>query len=83
MNVTLAIEGLYSMFSFEQGGMFKYRVIPEACSVERAPASARLLNNSYDVGFYCSTGERSRALALLNAALYWYGVSITEVLTAG
>ena len=27
MNVTLAIEGLYSMFSFEQGGMFKYRVL--------------------------------------------------------
>ena len=37
--------------------------------VEQAPASALLLNNSYDVGFYCSTGERSRAPALLNAAL--------------
>ena len=42
---------------------------PEACSVERAPASARLLNNSYDAGLYCSTGGRSRALALMNAAL--------------
>ena len=38
-------------------------------SAKRAPANVRPLNNSSDVIFYCSVGERSRALALLNAAL--------------
>ena len=38
-------------------------------SAKRAPAIVRPLNNSSDVIFYCSVGERSRALALLNAAL--------------
>ena len=52
-------------------------------SAKRAPANIRRLNNIFDVIFYCSFGERSRALALLNAAQYWYGVSITKVLTAG
>ena len=37
-------------------------------SAKRAPANVRRLNNSSDVIFYCSVGERSRALALLNAA---------------
>ena len=38
-------------------------------SAKRAPANIRRLNNISDVIFYCSVGERSRALALLNAAL--------------
>ena len=37
-------------------------------SVKRAPANVRALNNISDVIFFCSVGERSRALALLNAA---------------
>ena len=37
----------------------------------RAPAKVRQLNNISDVFFYCSVGERSRALALLNAAQVW------------
>ena len=37
-------------------------------SAKRAPANVRRLNNSSDVIFYCSVGERSRALGLLNAA---------------
>ena len=41
-------------------------------SAMRAPAKVRQLNIS-DVIFYCSVGERSRALALLNAAqVYLY-----------
>ena len=38
-------------------------------SAKRAPANVRRLNNISDVIFYCSVGERSRALALLNGAL--------------
>ena len=38
-------------------------------SAKRAPANVRRLNNISDVIFYCLVGERSRALALLNAAL--------------
>ena len=52
--------------------------LPEACSVERAPAIAHLLNNSNDVGFYCSSGERSRTPALLNAALV-FSVTLTPI----
>ena len=37
-------------------------------SAKRAPANVRRLNNISDVIFYCSVGERSRALALLHAA---------------
>ena len=37
-------------------------------SAKRAPAKVRRLNNISDIIFYCSVGERSRALALLNAA---------------
>ena len=43
-------------------------VTPVLRSVKRAPANVRGLNNISDVIFYCSVGERSRALALLNAA---------------
>ena len=43
--------------------------LPVLRSAKRAPAIVRPLNNSSDVIFYCSVGERSRALALLNAAL--------------
>ena len=42
---------------------------PVLRSAKRAPANIRQLNNISDVIFYCSVGERSRALALLNAAL--------------
>ena len=42
---------------------------PVLRSAKRVPANVRRLNNSSDVIFYCSVGERSRALALLNAAL--------------
>ena len=42
---------------------------PVLRSAKRAPSNVRRLNNSSDVIFYCSVGERSRALALLNAAL--------------
>ena len=38
-------------------------------SAKRTPANIHRLNNISDVIFYCSVGERSRALALLNAAL--------------
>ena len=42
-------------------------------SAMRAPAKVRQLNNISDVIFYCSVGERSRALTLLNAAqVYLY-----------
>ena len=44
-------------------------------SANRAPANVRRLNNSSDVIFYCSVGERSRALALLNAAQITYIVT--------
>ena len=37
-------------------------------SAKRTLANVRRLNNSSDVIFYCSVGERSRALSLLNAA---------------
>ena len=40
-------------------------------SAKRAPANARRLNNRKWRQSYCSVGERSRALALLNAALVW------------
>ena len=42
---------------------------PVLRSAKRAPANVRQLNNISDVIFYCSVGERWRALALLNAAL--------------
>ena len=45
-------------------------VKPVLRSAKRAPANVRQLNNISDVIFYCSVGERSRALALLNAALH-------------
>ena len=38
-------------------------------SAKPAAANVRRLNNISDVIFYCSVGERLRALALLNAAL--------------
>ena len=41
---------------------------PVLRSAKRAPANVRRLNNISDVIFYCSVGESSRALALLNAA---------------
>ena len=41
---------------------------PVLRSAKRAPANVRRLNNISDVIFYCSVDERSRALALLNAA---------------
>ena len=34
------------------------------------PASAYLLNNNFDVIFYCPVDERYWTLALLNEALY-------------
>ena len=37
-------------------------------AAKRAPANVRRQNNISDVIFYDSVGERSRALALLNAA---------------
>ena len=43
---------------------------PVLHSAERALANVYLLNNSFDVIFYCSEGERSQMLILLNAALY-------------
>ena len=43
-------------------------IIPVLRSAKRAPANVRRLNNISDVIFYCSIGERSRALALLHAA---------------
>ena len=49
-------------------GMSFHRGKPVLRSAKRAPANVRLLNNSSDVIFYCSVGERSWALALLNAA---------------
>ena len=45
-------------------------------SAKRAPANVRWLNNISDVIFYCSVGERSRALALLNAALIYEFCSV-------
>ena len=47
---------------------------PVLRSAMRAPAKVRQLNNISDVIFYCSVGERSRALALLNAALFVYSL---------
>ena len=47
---------------------------PVLHSAMRAPAKVRQLNNISDVIFYCSVGERSRALALLNAALFVYSL---------
>ena len=46
-----------------------FRSTPVLRSAELAPANVRRLNNISDVIFYCSVGERSQALALLNAAL--------------
>ena len=43
-------------------------ISPVLRSEKRAPANVRQLNSISDVIFYCSVGERSRALALLNAA---------------
>lgn len=42
---------------------------PEASSAKQPPASVHQLINSIGVIFSCSVGERSRKLALLNAAL--------------
>ena len=47
---------------------------PVLRSATRAPAKVRQLNNISDVIFYCLVGERSRALALLNAALFVYSL---------
>ena len=41
---------------------------PKLRSAKQAPANVRRLNKISDVIFYCSVGERSQALALLNAA---------------
>ena len=46
------------------------KLTPVLRSAKRGPANVRRLNNISDVNFYCSVGERSRALALLNAAQY-------------
>ena len=51
-------------------------VSPLLRSAKRAPANVRRLNNISDVIFYCSVGERSRALALMNAALGPYSQSL-------
>ena len=45
-----------------------YQSYPVLRSEKRAPANIRRLNNISDVIFYCLVRERSRALALLNAA---------------
>ena len=50
-------------------GQVEGQKTPVLRSAKRAAANVRLLYNSSDVIFYCSVGERSRALALLNAAL--------------
>ena len=47
-------------------------------SAKRAPENVRRLNNISDVIFYCLVGERSRALALLNAALGYYTSPIVK-----
>ena len=44
---------------------------PVLRSAKRAPANIRRLNNRKWRQSYCSVSERSRALALLNAALVW------------
>ena len=43
--------------------------VPVLRSSKRAPANVRRLNNRNIRQRYCSVGERSRALALLNAAM--------------
>ena len=48
----------------------RIHVTPVLRSAKRVPANVRRLNNISDVVFYCSVGERSRALALLNAS--WF-----------
>lgn len=48
--------------------MLKWVVKPEANLAERVPANDCPLSNNFDVIFYCSVGERSEALTLLNAA---------------
>ena len=55
---------------------------PVLRSAKRAPANIRRLNNISDVIFYCSVGERSRALALLNAALLINTIKIPSLLIA-
>ena len=55
----------YQLFTF---GM-THHCIPVLRSAKRAPANVRRLNNRKCRQRYCSVGERSRALALLNAAL--------------
>ena len=52
---------------------------PVLRSAKRALANVRRLNNSSDVIFYCSVSERSRALALLNAALINVNDSLIKI----
>ena len=56
--------GLY-MYIYIGRGL--YINLPVLRSAKRAPAKFRRLNNISDIIFYCLVGERSRALALLNA----------------
>ena len=50
--------------------------LPVLRSAKRGPSNVRRLNNIFDVIFYCSVGERLRALALLNTAqvIFWLSV---------
>ena len=50
---------------------------PVLRSAKRAPANVRRLNNRKWRQRYCSAGERSRALALLNAALMSFETILT------
>ena len=78
---SLAVSGCETVFginavfsSFKLAALQRFTItiirrLPVLRSAKRAPANVRQLNNISDVVFYCSVGERSRALALLNAAL--------------
>ena len=56
--------------NFETKSSVVRGITPVLRSAKRAPANIRRLNNISDVIFYCSVGDCSRALALLNAARF-------------
>lgn len=58
--------------------MLKWVVKSEANLAERVPANDCPLSNNFDVIFYCSVGERSGALTLLNAASDLTGILQTD-----
>lgn len=53
----------------------------KAGSAERVPARARLMNNRFDVIFYCPVSERSRAFSLQDSPLITLCIAIPRVIS--